>query len=132
MVAQQDRAPRAESLRHRPGTGGRSPSPGGAVEDRHSVGKQQPVMGKQRQSLIGCTQCDRMQRVSMDRSADVGTGTIRLCMHDRLEVRPRRQVALLLVQCNGDDVLCENMAEGLSLPLAVEGAPVWPADARVT
>src|SRR5258706_10125875 len=112
--------------------GGRSHQPGGAVEDRHSIWKQQPVMGKQRQSLIGCTQCDRVQRMSMDHSADVRTGTIRLGMHDRLEVRPRRQVALLIVQCNWDDVLCENITEGLPLSLDVDGAPVWPADARVT
>src|SRR5260221_3792528 len=112
--------------------GGRSHQPGGAVEARPSVGKQQPGMGKQRQSLIGCTKCDRVQRMSMDHSADVRTGTIRLGMHDCLEVRPRRQVALLLVQCNRNDVLCENISEGLSLPLDVDGAPVWPADARVT
>src|SRR5258708_17417365 len=89
-------------------------------------------VGKQRQSLIGCTKGDRVQRMSMDHCTDVRTGTIRLGMHDCLEVRPRRQVALLLVQCNRDDVLCEDIAQCLSLPLDVDGALVWPPDPRVT
>jgi hypothetical protein len=103
----------------------------GAVEDRHPVWEQQAVVGEQLEAVPGRAERDRVHRMGVDHRADVRPGQVGLQVHDRLEMRARRQVAIRIVERDADDFLVPHVTERLALALDVDRAPVRAADAGV-